>query len=116
MKMVLAVIQPFKLDEVVLALEEFPVPPGVTVSDAHGYDQEHALGEHDREEELTDFRPCVRVEIAVEDEYVMPVVRALRSAAHTGRRGDGRVWVQPVEATYSIRWLEDRDSDPEPEP
>ena len=107
MKMVVAVIQPFKLDEVVLALEKLPVPPAVTVSDARGYDWHHVLGERDRGEELTDFTACVRVEIAVEDEHLMSVVRTLRQSAHTGRRGDGHVWVQPVEASYSIRRLED---------
>jgi nitrogen regulatory protein PII len=54
----------------VLALEELPAPPGVTVSNARGYDREHAVGEHDRQEELTDFGPCVRVEVAVNDEQV----------------------------------------------
>lgn len=103
MKMVVAVVQPFKLDDVVLALEELPAPPGVTVSEARGYDREHVVGEHEREEEMTDFRPCVRVEVAVKDEHVAAVVAAIRAGAHTGRRGDGRVWVLDVKQAWSIR-------------
>lgn len=106
MKMVTAVIQPFKLDDVVLALEELPAPPGVTVSEARGYDREHVVGERNREEEMTDFRPCVRIEVAVEDEQVESVVAAIRGAARTGRRGDGRVWVGDVAGWWSIRGLE----------
>jgi len=106
MKMVTAVIQPFKLDDVVLALEELPAPPGVTVSEARGYDRAHVVGEHGREEEMTDFRPCVRIEVVVEDEHLEAVVAAIRAGAHTGRRGDGRVWVLDVEGSWSIRETE----------
>lgn len=105
MKLITAVIQPFKLDDVVLALEAVPGFPGMTVSDARGFGREHVEGVHDRREELTDFASCVRVEIAAEDHQVTQVVTQLLAAAHTGRRGDGRVWVHALEEMHSVRTM-----------
>lgn len=105
MNMVTAVIQPFKLQDVILALEAVPGFPGMTVWDARGFGREHLEGPHDRLEDLTDFKPCVRVEIVVGDDLLDRVVDTLRRAAHTGRRGDGVVIVRPVEESYRIRDL-----------
>lgn len=103
MKLITAVIQSFKLDDVVLALEAVPGFPGMTVTDARGFGQGHVEGDHDRAEDLVDFRPCIRVEIAAEDDEVQAVMATLTNAAHTGRRGDGHVWVQQLEEFRHIR-------------
>ncbi len=107
MRMVTAIIQPFKLDDVVLALEEIPGFPGMTVTDARGFGRDHLEGPHDRAEDLSDFRRRVRVEIVVDDEMTARVVETLRCAAHTGRRGDGEVIVWSVDRTYDIRCLDE---------
>jgi nitrogen regulatory protein PII len=106
MKIVTAMIQPFKLQDVTLALEAVPGFPGMTVSDARGFGREHLQGPHDRLEDLTDFMPCARVEIVVGDDLVDTVVRTLLGAAHTGRRGDGTVIVHAAERAYAIRDFE----------
>ncbi len=104
MKMVTAFIQPFKLEDVTRALSAIPEFPGMTVSEMRGFGREHLEQIHDRLEALTDFRSGVRVEILVEDETLLEsVVKALRTAAHTGRRGDGKVMVSPLEQAQSIR-------------
>jgi nitrogen regulatory protein P-II 1 len=103
MKIVIAMIQPFKLQDVTLALESIPGFPGMTVSDARGFGREHLEGSHGRLENLTDFTPCVRVEIIVEDGSLDSVVETLVTAAHTGRRGDGKVVVCPVERSYDVQ-------------
>ncbi len=103
MKLVSAVIKKVKLDDVTLALEEVPGFPGMTITDARGMDREHVEHPDTLQEELTDFRPCIRLEVLVEDELAPRVVEAIRCAAHTGLRGDGRVWVQRVEEAYDIR-------------
>jgi nitrogen regulatory protein P-II 1 len=103
MKMIVAMIQPFKLQDVTLALKSVPGFSGMTVSDARGFGLEHLETSGDRLENLTDFKPCVRLEIEVEDEVLEAVVDTLLSAAHTGRRGDGKVTVHSVERAYDVR-------------
>ena len=103
MKMVTAVIQPFKLQDVTLEMAAVPGFRGMTVSDARGFGREHPDELPDRLEDLTDFKPCVRVEIVVGDKLLKTVVKRLLRAAHTGRKGDGIVVVQDLEEFYSIR-------------
>jgi nitrogen regulatory protein P-II 1 len=103
MKMVVGMIQPFKLQDVTLALASVPGFPGMTVSDARGFGREHLEVSTDRLENLTDFMPCVRVEIVVEDDVLDSVVETLLTAAHTGRRGDGKVVVYTVEQVYAVQ-------------
>jgi nitrogen regulatory protein P-II 1 len=103
MKMIVAMIQPFKLQDVTLALESVPGFPGMTVSDARGFGREHLEESGDRLEKLTDFSPCVRVEIIVEDDALDQVVETLVSSAHTGRRGDGKIIVHSVERLYDVQ-------------
>lgn len=102
-KMIVAMIQPFKLQDVTLALESVPGFPGMTVSDARGFGRTHIEGPPDRLEDLTDFRPCVRVEIVVDDGMLDSVVEALLRGAHTGARGDGTVLVHAVEQSHDIQ-------------
>jgi nitrogen regulatory protein P-II 1 len=103
MKMIIGMIQPFKLQDVTLALASLSGFPGMTVSEARGFGREHLEVRGDRLEELTDFTQCVRIEIIVEDELLDSVVDTLLRAAHTGRRGDGKVAVYELEGYFDVR-------------
>ena len=103
MKMVTAIIKPFKLDDVKSALEAQGVH-GLTVSEASGYGRQKGHTEVYRGAEYTvDLVPKVRLEIVVEDDMVEAVVDAIVAAAQTGRIGDGKVWVSPIEAIVRVR-------------
>ena len=103
MKMVTAIIKPFKLEDVKSALEEQGVN-GLTVSEASGYGRQKGHTEVYRGAEYTvDLVPKVRVEVLVDDESAELVVDTIVKAAQTGRIGDGKVWVVPVEAVVRVR-------------
>ena len=103
MKMVTAIIKPFKLEDVKSALEEQGVN-GLTVSEASGYGRQKGHTEVYRGAEYTvDLVPKVRVEVLVVDESADLVVDTIVKAAQTGRIGDGKVWVVPVEAVVRVR-------------
>jgi nitrogen regulatory protein P-II 1 len=103
MKLVTAVIKPFKLDEVRSALETFGVQ-GMTVSDASGYGRQKGHTEVYRGAEYTvDLVPKSRLEILVDDTDVDDVVDVVVKAAQTGKIGDGKVWVTSVEAVVRVR-------------
>jgi len=103
MKLVVAVIKPFKLDEVKDALKDLGVT-GLTVSDAQGFGRQRGHTEVYRGGEYTiDFVPKVRVEILVEDGDVERVVHSLLGSAQTGKIGDGKIWVVPIDNTWRIR-------------
>jgi nitrogen regulatory protein P-II 1 len=103
MKLVTAIIKPFKLDDVKSALEGRGVH-GLTVSEASGYGRQKGHTEVYRGAEYTvDLVPKVRLEVVVEDFVVDEVVDAIVSAAQTGKIGDGKVWVQPVETIVRVR-------------
>ena len=103
MKMVTAIIKPFKLEDVKSALEEQGVN-GLTVSEASGYGRQKGHTEVYRGAEYTvDLVPKVRVEVLVDDESADLVVDTIVTAAQTGRIGDGKVWVMPVEAVVRVR-------------
>jgi nitrogen regulatory protein P-II 1 len=102
-KLITAIVKPFKLDEVKGALEPLGVH-GVTVTDAQGFGRQRGHTEVYRGAEYTiDFVPKVRVEIVVDDPDADRVVQGLIAAARTGKIGDGKVWVQTVESVYRIR-------------
>jgi nitrogen regulatory protein P-II 1 len=102
-KLVTAVIKPHKLDDVKQALEAFGVQ-GMTVSEASGYGRQRGHTEVYRGAEYTvDLVPKVRVEVVVDDVDGQDVVAAVVSAASTGRIGDGKVWVVPVEDVVRVR-------------
>ena len=111
MKLITAVIKPFKLDEVKSALQAFGVH-GMTVSEASGYGRQRGHTEVYRGAEYAvDFVPKARVEVVVDDESVDAVVEAIVNAARTGKIGDGKVWISPVESMVRIRTGErDRDA------
>jgi len=103
MKKVEAVIKPFKLDEVKDALQEIGVQ-GMTVVEARGYGRQKGHTELYRGAEyVVDFLPKVKIEIVLADELVERAVEAIRNAAHTGRIGDGKIFVSAVEEAIRIR-------------
>ncbi len=104
MKLILAVIQPFRLDEVVLSCGEVPAFPGMTVVPIRGFGREKfAVSARTPEEEVTDFKEKVQLEIIAPDEQVEEIVRVLHGAAHTGRPGDGKIVVLGLERVVEIR-------------
>ena len=103
MKLVTAIIKPFKLDDVKTALQDFGIT-GMTVSEASGYGRQRGHTEVYRGAEYTvDLVPKVRLEVIVEDHDVEDVVTLITTSAQTGRIGDGKVWVVPVETVARVR-------------
>jgi nitrogen regulatory protein P-II 1 len=103
MKLVTAVIKPFKLDEVRAALLAFGVQ-GMTVSESSGYGRQRGHTEVYRGAEYTvELLPKVRLEILVDDEDADDVVDVIVRAARTGKIGDGKVWQIPVESVVRVR-------------
>ncbi len=103
MKLVVAVIKPFKLDEVKDALEAVGIR-GLTVSDARGFGRQKGHTEVYRGAEYqVDFVPKTRLEVAVDDDHVDEVVKAIVTGARTDSIGDGKVWVIPAEQIVRIR-------------
>jgi len=103
MKLVTAIVKPFVLEDVKGALEQIGVL-GMTVSEVQGYGRQKGHTEVYRGAEYSvDFVPKVRVEVLVDDTLGDKVVDALVEAARTGKIGDGKVWVQPVESVVRVR-------------
>ena len=103
MKVVVAVIKPFKLDEVKDAVQDVGVE-GMTVTDVRGYGRQRGHTEVYRGAEYqVDLIPKVRIEIAVDDDQVDEVVKAITTAARTDSIGDGKVWIVPAEQVVRIR-------------
>jgi len=103
MKMIIAVIKPFKLDEVREALVALGVE-GLTVTEVKGFGRQKGQTEIYRGAEYTvAFLPKVKIEVVVGDPQVEPAVEAILSAAHTGRIGDGKVFVVEVSKAVRIR-------------
>jgi nitrogen regulatory protein P-II 1 len=103
MKLIEAIIKPFKLDEVKDALNEIGIE-GITVSEVKGFGRQKGHTELYRGAEyVVDFIPKVKLEIAVADELVAKVVSAIELTAKTGRIGDGKIFVMPLEDAVRIR-------------
>ena len=103
MRLVTAIIKPFKLDEVKQALEAFGIT-GMTVSEASGYGRQRGHSEVYRGAEYTvDFVPKVRVEVVVDDSDSAAVGAVILKAAQTGRIGDGKIWTVAVEDVARVR-------------
>lgn len=110
MKLVTAIIKPFKLDEVKIALENLGVQ-GLTVSEVSGFGRQRGHTEVYRGAEYTvDLVPKVRVEVLVSAGEAAKVVDAMVEAARTGKIGDGKVWVTDLDAVVRVRTGE-RDAD-----
>ena len=103
MKLITAVIKPFKLDDVKAALEAFGIQ-GITVSEARGFGRQRGHTEVYRGAEYTiDLVPKVKVEVLVDDADADGVMEAIVKGAQTGRIGDGKVWCVPVESVVRVR-------------
>ena len=103
MKMITAIIKPFKLDEVKEALQEVGLQ-GITVTEAKGFGRQKGHTELYRGAEyVVDFLPKVKVELVLADENVQAAVDAIRNAAQTGRIGDGKIFVSTIEDVIRIR-------------
>ncbi len=103
MKKIEAIIKPFKLDEVKDALQEIGLQ-GITVTEAKGFGRQKGHTELYRGAEyVVDFLPKVKIEIVLEDEMLESAVEAIRQAAHTGRIGDGKIFISSVEEAIRIR-------------
>ena len=103
MKMVTAIVKPFKLDEVREALSGIGVQ-GITVTEVKGFGRQKGHTELYRGAEyVVDFLPKVKIEAAVDDAIVDRVIEAIESAARTGKIGDGKVFVSPLEQVVRIR-------------
>ncbi|HEY2099513.1 MAG: nitrogen regulatory protein 1 [Pseudonocardiales bacterium] len=103
MKLVTAIIKPFVLEDVKGALEQIGVL-GMTVSEVQGYGRQKGHTEVYRGAEYSvDFVPKVRIEVVTDDAMVDKVVDAVVEAARTGKIGDGKVWVSPVDAIVRVR-------------
>ena len=103
MKLIIAIIRPFKLDEVREALAAAGVS-GVTVTEVRGFGRQKGHTELYRGAEyVVDFLPKIKVEAVVSDELVESVIEVIEKSAHTGKIGDGKIFVTPVEQVVRIR-------------
>jgi nitrogen regulatory protein PII len=103
MKLITAIVKPFTLDDVKTGLEQAGVL-GMTVTEVQGYGRQRGHTEVYRGAEYAvDFVPKVRIEVVVEDSAADKVVDSIVRAARTGKIGDGKVWVSPVETVVRVR-------------
>src|SRR5918999_2870575 len=103
MKLVTAIVKPFKLDDVKDALKDVGVQ-GMTVTESRGFGRQRGHTEVYRGAEYQiDFVPKVQLEVLVDEALVGRVVEAIMAAARTGTIGDGKIWVTPVEDVHRIR-------------
>ena len=106
MKKIEAIIKPFKLDEVKEALHEVGLQ-GMTVTEAKGFGRQKGHTELYRGAEyVVDFLPKIKLEIVIDDKLVERAVEAIQKSAHTGRIGDGKIFVTSVEEAIRIRTQE----------
>ena len=103
MKLVTAIIKPFKLDDVREALSEIGVQ-GITVSEVKGFGRQKGHTELYRGAEyVVDFLPKVKIEIAIGEDLLDATIEAISKAANTGKIGDGKIFVSPLEQVIRIR-------------
>ncbi len=103
MKLVTAIIKPFKLDDVREALSELGVQ-GITVTEVKGFGRQKGHTELYRGAEyVVDFLPKVKLEVAINDDLLDQVIEAVSKAANTGKIGDGKIFVYPLEQAVRIR-------------
>ena len=103
MKLVVAIIKPFKLDDVREALAEVGVQ-GITVTEVKGFGRQKGHTELYRGAEyVVDFLPKIKLEVAVADDQLDRVIEAIQASARTGKIGDGKIFVSPLEQVIRIR-------------
>ena len=99
MKLIIAIVRPFTLDRIVVAFEDIERFPGMNIVDSEGFGQELRINPNDA---LNPFKPNKRLEIACNEDMVEEIVEAIRSHAHTGKKGDGIILVLPIENAVLI--------------
>ena len=103
MKKVEAIIKPFKLDDVKEALNEIGIQ-GMTITEVKGYGRQKGHKEIYRGAEyVVDFIPKIKIDIIVESERTDQVVETILKAAHTGKIGDGKIFITPIEQVFRVR-------------
>jgi len=103
MKKIEAIIKPFKLDDVIEALSEIGIE-GVSVAEIKGFGRQKGRTEiYKGAEYVVDFLPKIKLEIVISDDLLEPALEAIKAAAHTGKIGDGKIFVLPVERVMRIR-------------
>ena len=105
MKLITAIVQPFMLTKITHALEEIERFPGLSITDVRGFGREkheHNV-EHRRAEDIVDFVKKNRIDIVAPDDLVGNIVQTIERLAHTGNRGDGKIFVSNVETAVRIR-------------
>ena len=103
MKLITAVIKPFKLDDVREALSDIGVQ-GITVTEVKGFGRQKGHTELYRGAEyVVDFLPKVKIEVAISEDMADKVIEAITNAANTGKIGDGKIFVSPLEQVIRIR-------------
>ncbi len=106
MKLITAIIKPFKLDEVREALDALDLP-GMTVTEVKGFGRQKGHSELYRGAEyVVDFLPKIKIELAIEDEMLDTAIDAIMKAAHTGKIGDGKIFVTSLEQVIRVRTAE----------
>lgn len=111
MKMILAYVPPHRLDRVTRALEHVVDFPGMTVTESRGFGREKV--EVEREEDrakLLDYTDVVRIEVAAHEDQLEAILDAVTEAARSGQRGDGKLFVLPIERARRIRTGEEGDA------
>ncbi|MBV6496551.1 MAG: P-II family nitrogen regulator [Acidobacteria bacterium] len=99
MKLIVAIVRPFKVDEIITAFEAIEGFPGMTVTNSEGFGRRFGTALYDS---LDPFMPGKRLEIAANDELVDQIVAAIKQRAHTGRKGDGLIVVLNIENALLI--------------
>ena len=99
MKLIIAIVRPFALDKIVVALEDIENFPGITITDVEGFGQRLRTSAYDS---LNPFKLQKQIEIAANDDMVELIVTAIREHAHTGKKGDGIIVVLPIENAVII--------------
>ncbi|GAB4172304.1 MAG: P-II family nitrogen regulator [Calditrichia bacterium] len=104
MKMIIAYIKPHKLSKVTLALHRVEGLTGMSVADIRGFGRGKAKGAKDKiVQDLVDYVPHVKIEIICKDDLVEDIIRTIQENAHTGLKGDGKIYVLPVEDAVRIQ-------------
>ena len=103
MKEIRAFVQPFLLDKITAALLQLPDFPGMSVSDVRGFGRGMKMSSaHSLQEEFEEFTPKLRLEIFTRDDMAAETARVLAEAAHTGNRGDGKIFILPVDDAIRV--------------
>ena len=103
MKLITAIVKPFKLDEIRDSLSEVGIM-GLTITEVKGFGRQKGHTELYRGAEyVVDFLPKVKIEVVMEDELLEPAVEAIQQTAHTGRIGDGKIFISTIDEAIRIR-------------